>query len=72
MYCILMLMFLFFSQKGGITQNSENDSPVWVPDSDASTCMHCKKSQFSLINRKVGYISINTKTRNKGFLLKSN
>ncbi|CAC5409725.1 Pleckstrin homology domain-containing family F member 2,Uncharacterized protein ZK632.12,Pleckstrin homology domain-containing family F member 1,Pleckstrin homology domain-containing family F member 1 homolog [Mytilus coruscus] len=38
--------------KRGITQNSENDSPVWVPDSDASTCMHCKKSQFSLINRK--------------------
>lgn len=38
--------------KRGITQNSENDSPVWVPDSDATTCMHCKKSQFSLINRK--------------------
>ena len=38
--------------KRGITQNSENDSPVWVPDSDALTCMHCKKSQFSLLNRK--------------------
>ena len=47
------MMENIFFQTGGITQNSENDSPVWVPDSDATTCMHCKKSQFSLINRKV-------------------
>jgi len=25
---------------------------VWVPDGDASTCMHCRKSQFTLINRR--------------------
>ncbi|XP_062577276.1 pleckstrin homology domain-containing family F member 2-like isoform X2 [Saccostrea cucullata] len=38
--------------KQGKTQNTENDSPVWVPDSEATLCMHCKKSQFTLINRR--------------------
>ncbi|XP_078334824.1 pleckstrin homology domain-containing family F member 2-like isoform X3 [Crassostrea virginica] len=38
--------------KQGKTQNTENDSPVWVPDSEAALCMHCKKSQFTLINRR--------------------
>lgn len=28
-------------------------SPVWVPDADASTCMCCRKSEFSLVNRRV-------------------
>lgn len=28
------------------------DSPVWVPDADARLCMHCKKSEFTVINRK--------------------
>lgn len=27
-------------------------SPVWVPDSGASTCMCCRKSEFSLVNRR--------------------
>ncbi|XP_055996972.1 pleckstrin homology domain-containing family F member 2-like isoform X4 [Ostrea edulis] len=38
--------------KQGKTQNTDNDSPVWVPDADATLCMHCKKSQFTLINRR--------------------
>jgi len=25
---------------------------VWVPDSEANTCMHCKKVQFTLVNRR--------------------
>jgi len=25
---------------------------VWVPDGEANTCMHCKKTQFSLVNRR--------------------
>ncbi|KAJ8925715.1 hypothetical protein NQ315_009562 [Exocentrus adspersus] len=25
---------------------------VWVPDGEASVCMHCKKTQFTLINRR--------------------
>lgn len=38
--------------KRGLVQNSLEDSPVWVPDSSARICMHCKKSEFSLINRR--------------------
>lgn len=40
--------------KRGITQDAttEHDSPVWVPDSSASKCMHCKRSQFTMLNRR--------------------
>ncbi|XP_076472071.1 pleckstrin homology domain-containing family F member 2-like [Babylonia areolata] len=38
--------------KRGVAQNHLEDSPVWVPDSDTKTCMHCKKSEFTLINRR--------------------
>ncbi|XP_063841415.1 pleckstrin homology domain-containing family F member 2-like isoform X11 [Scylla paramamosain] len=31
---------------------AENHAAVWVPDSDTNICMHCKKSQFTLINRR--------------------
>lgn len=31
---------------------SKEHAAVWVPDSEASVCMHCRKSQFTLINRK--------------------
>lgn len=27
---------------------------VWVPDSEANICMHCKKTQFTVLNRRVG------------------
>ena len=29
-------------------------SPVWVPDSNALICMRCHKSEFTVINRRVG------------------
>ncbi|XP_064600044.1 pleckstrin homology domain-containing family F member 2-like [Liolophura sinensis] len=38
--------------KQGKTQSSTVDSPVWVPDHEASKCMHCRKTQFSVINRR--------------------
>ncbi|XP_060074017.1 pleckstrin homology domain-containing family F member 2-like isoform X1 [Ylistrum balloti] len=38
--------------KRGITQDTANDSPVWVPDDEATVCMHCNKYQFSVINRR--------------------
>ncbi|PVD33277.1 hypothetical protein C0Q70_04530 [Pomacea canaliculata] len=38
--------------KRGLAENALEDSPVWVPDSAARTCMHCKKSEFTLINRR--------------------
>ena len=31
---------------------SESHAAVWVPDSEANTCMHCKKVQFTLVNRR--------------------
>lgn len=39
----------------GLPQSSPTEfesSPVWVPDSEASICMHCRKSQFNFINRR--------------------
>ncbi|GLH01384.1 hypothetical protein R5R35_014654 [Gryllus longicercus] len=30
----------------------EVHAAVWVPDSEASVCMHCKKSQFTVLNRR--------------------
>eukprot|EP00092_Neocalanus_flemingeri_P011782 GFUD01012705.1.p1 GENE.GFUD01012705.1~~GFUD01012705.1.p1 ORF type:complete len:265 (+),score=85.67 GFUD01012705.1:352-1146(+) len=31
---------------------SDDHAAVWVPDSEANTCMHCKKVQFTLVNRR--------------------
>eukprot|EP00794_Sanderia_malayensis_P017006 gene17006-18719_t len=31
---------------------SKEHAAVWVPDSDANCCMHCKKSKFTAINRR--------------------
>lgn len=31
---------------------AETHAAVWVPDKDTQVCMHCKKSQFTLINRR--------------------
>jgi len=30
----------------------DEHAAVWVPDSEAGTCMHCKKVQFTLVNRR--------------------
>ncbi|KAK4312286.1 hypothetical protein Pmani_016267 [Petrolisthes manimaculis] len=31
---------------------AENHAAVWVPDKETQVCMHCKKTQFTLINRR--------------------
>ncbi|KAK3743843.1 hypothetical protein QZH41_011844 [Actinostola sp. cb2023] len=31
---------------------SDNHAAVWVPDSEASTCMHCMKTKFTALNRR--------------------
>lgn len=36
----------------------EVHAAVWVPDEKADKCMHCKKSQFTLINRRVSIPSV--------------
>jgi len=33
-------------------QASVEHAAVWVPDSEANTCMSCKKTQFTLVNRR--------------------
>jgi len=38
-------------QKSGKTAASEH-AAVWVPDSEANTCMVCRKSQFTIMNRR--------------------
>lgn len=43
------------TRRGGQMTNSPDSpvySPVWVPDSQAKTCMHCRKSEFSMVNRR--------------------
>ena len=39
----------FLAGKKGTTEHAA----VWVPDSEASTCMHCLKSKFTALNRRV-------------------
>merc|ERR1712110_185883 len=51
----------------------DEHAAVWVPDSEAGTCMHCKKVQFTLVNRrhhcrKCGVVCCNT-CSSKRFLL---
>ncbi|KAL8614312.1 Pleckstrin y domain-containing F member 2 [Nucella lapillus] len=38
--------------KRGVAQNQLEDSPVWVPDTATKVCQHCKRSEFSVINRR--------------------
>ena len=41
--------YLILAGKKGTTEHAA----VWVPDSEASTCMHCFKSKFTALNRRV-------------------
>lgn len=47
-FCALFY-FLFLGGKKAV----EEHAAVWVPDGEASVCMHCTKTQFTLINRRV-------------------
>lgn len=35
----------------------EVHAAVWVPDSEANVCMHCKRTQFTVINRRVSAVN---------------
>ncbi|KAI0231754.1 Pleckstrin homology domain-containing family F member 2 [Lamellibrachia satsuma] len=39
--------------KYGKQRSDAEDSPVWVPDSDARVCMNCRKTEFTVLSRKV-------------------
>lgn len=41
--------------KGGKKAISEH-AAVWVPDAEAAVCMHCKKTQFTVLNRRVSMV----------------
>ena len=32
---------------------TQDNSPVWVPDSQSPKCMHCRTTEFTLVNRRV-------------------
>lgn len=34
----------------------EVHAAVWVPDSEANICMHCKRTQFTVLNRRVSIL----------------
>lgn len=34
-----------------------NHAAVWVPDNEANICMHCKKTQFTMLVRRVSAFS---------------
>ncbi|CAH2264285.1 jg9135 [Pararge aegeria aegeria] len=34
-------------------QPPSQHAAVWVPDNEAAICMHCKKTQFTVLNRRV-------------------
>jgi len=59
--------------KHGRKSLAVDPSPVWVPDSDASVCQHCHKSEFSVINRrhhcrKCGIVSCSSCTSKRWLL----
>lgn len=44
-------MYVFLLAGG--KKAAEEHAAVWVPDGEAPFCMHCKKTQFTLLNRRV-------------------
>lgn len=47
-----MFSFLRSANTGG-KKPVENHAAVWVPDNEANVCMHCKKTQFTMLVRRV-------------------
>lgn len=37
---------------------SEVHAAVWIPDTEANVCMHCKKTQFTLLTRRVSLFGL--------------
>lgn len=59
--------------KQGRKSTLADPSPVWVPDSDAPVCMHCRKSEFTVLNRRhhcrrCGIVCCNTCTSKRWLL----
>ena len=48
----LLILFLVSGNKRPATEHAA----VWVPDSEAHTCMHCLKVKFTPIQRRVCHV----------------
>ncbi|KAI1294715.1 Pleckstrin homology domain-containing family F member 2 [Halotydeus destructor] len=56
-------------------RQSDAHAAVWIPDSDTKKCMHCNKTQFTMINRRhhcrnCGRVTCGNCSKNK-FLIKT-
>lgn len=49
---IIVIKCYIFVNSGG-KKPVEKHAAVWVPDNEANVCMHCKKTQFTMIVRRV-------------------
>ncbi|KAF6216107.1 hypothetical protein GE061_000445, partial [Apolygus lucorum] len=45
---------------------AEEHAAVWVPDAEANVCMHCKRNQFTVLNRRIN-LNSKSESREKGF-----
>lgn len=36
----------------------EHHAAVWVPDNEANVCMHCKRTQFTMLVRRVSPLPV--------------
>lgn len=47
---------MYFTLYSGGKKAVAVHAAVWVPDAEAVVCMHCKKNQFTVLNRRVSII----------------
>lgn len=53
------LLFIWLFVIGG-KKPVEHHAAVWVPDNEANVCMHCKRTQFTMLVRRVSSRHFNT------------
>ena len=51
----IIIFIIFYITEGNSNSNIEHAAP-WLPDNLSNQCMHCKKTQFTVINRRVSVI----------------
>lgn len=51
--CLYVPAIRIFLNSIGGKKPVEVHAAVWVPDNEATICMHCNKTQFTVLNRRV-------------------